>query len=213
MFAKDYRKAAWGKLSNNWTTAVVAYLIYAALTAAVSSTGVGTIAVLIFDGVLLVGLSSMLLDISRIGQSKIENVFDGFRYGLATNIVAGLLVNIFTFLWTLLFIIPGIVKSYSYSMTYYILADNPNLAPSEAIDMSKKMMHGNKWRLFCLDFSFIGWYLLCALTLGVLTLWITPYNMMARAQFYESLKGEAPQDDAFVGGMAEEPKSDNTTQL
>ena len=107
MFAKDYRKAAWGKLSNNWTTAVVAYLIYAALTAAVSSTGVGTIAVLIFDGVLLVGLSSMLLDISRIGQSKIENVFDGFRYGLATNIVAGLLVNIFTFLWTLLAIVAG----------------------------------------------------------------------------------------------------------
>jgi len=213
MFAKDYRKAAWAKLSNNWTTIVVAHLIYAVLVGVVSSTGIGSIAALIFDGVLLVGLSSMLLDIARIGQSKIENVFDGFRYGLASNIVAGLLVNIFTFLWTLLFIIPGIVKSYSYSMTYFILADNPNLAPSEAIDMSKKMMHGNKWRLFCLDFSFIGWYLLSILTLGILALWITPYNMMAHEQFYESIKGEAPQDDAFVGGMAEEPKSDDTTQL
>lgn len=213
MFAKDYRKAAWGKLTNNWTTAVVAYLIYAAITAAVSATGIGSIAVLIFDGVLLVGLSSMLLDISRLGQSKIETMFDGFRQGLATNIVAGILVNIFTALWTLLFIIPGIVKSYSYSMTYFILADNPNLAPTEAIDMSKKMMQGNKWRLFCLDCSFIGWYLLSILTLGILTLWVTPYNNMAHAQFYESLKGEAPQDDAFVGGMAEEQKSDDTTQL
>lgn len=213
MFAKDYRHAAWGKLTNNWTTAVVAYLIYVALSGAVSATGFGSIAVLIFDGVLIVGLSIMLLQISRLGQSKIETVFDGFRQGLATNIVAGILVNVFTALWTLLFIIPGIVKGYSYAMTYYILADNPNLAPTEAIDMSKKMMHGNKWRLFCLDCSFIGWYLLSILTFGILLLWIVPYNMMAHAQFYESLKGEAPQDDAFVGGMAEEQQSNDTTQL
>ena len=76
------------------------------------------------------------------------------------------------------------------------------------------MMDGNKWRLFCLDLSFIGWYLLSILTLGILALWISPYNMMARAEFYESLKPQpAVEDEAFVGGMAEETQNGDTTQL
>lgn len=210
MFAKDYRRAAWGKLTGNWTTAVVVYLIYMVLVSIASATGIGSIAVFVFDGALVVGLSIVMLQISRLGSSKIETMFDGFRQGLGNNILAGVLVTIYTLLWSLLFIIPGIVKSYSYAMTFYILADNPNMAPSEAIDASKKMMDGNKWRLFCLDFSFIGWGILCILTFGILTLWVSPYQMMAHAQFYESLKGEAPQDDTFVGG---EQQNDNATQL
>lgn len=201
MFAKDYRKAAWTKLSGNWTTAVVAYLIYSLLISVLSYTGVG---VLLFNGVFSVGLAIVMLQISRSGASKIETVFDGFRKGLGNNIIAGILVQVFTFLWALLFIIPGIVKSYSYAMTYYILADNPDMAPTDAINASRKMMDGNKWRLFCLDLSFIGWYLLSILTLGVLALWISPYNMMARAEFYESIKPQPAQDEAFVGGMADD---------
>ena len=188
MFAKDYRKAAWAKLSNNWTTIVVAHLIYGALVGVASSTGVGSIAVLIFDGVLLVGLSSMLLDISRIGQSKIENVFDGFRYGLASNIVAGLLVNIFTFLWTLLFIIPGIVKSYSYAMAPYIKYDHPEYGWKRCLDESKAMMKGYKWKLFCLDLSFIGWNIVGMLCFMVGIYWVTPYSHAAHVAFYDELK-------------------------
>jgi uncharacterized membrane protein len=201
MFASDYRHEAWKKLSGNWTTAVVAYLIYSVLLGVLSSTGVGT---LIFSGVMAVGMSIVLMQISRAGTSKIESLFDGFRKGLGNNIVAGILVSLFTFLWSLLLIIPGIVKSYSYAMTFYILADNPDMAPTEAINKSKEMMKGNKWRLFCLDFSFIGWYLLSFLTLGILLLWVNPYSMQARVEFYESLKPQTAQDEAFVGGMADD---------
>ena len=201
MTAKNYRKTAWAKLSGNWTTAVVAYLIYSVLLGVLSSTGVGT---LIFSGVMSVGMSIVLMQISRAGTSKIESLFDGFRKGLGNNIVAGILVSLFTFLWSLLLIIPGIVKSYSYAMTFYILADNPDMAPTEAINKSKEMMKGNKWRLFCLDFSFFGWYLLSFLTLGILLLWVNPYSMQARVEFYESLKPQTAQDEAFVGGMADD---------
>lgn len=211
MFARDYRHAAWNKLSGNWSTVVVAYLIYSLLLGVLSYTGIGS---LLLSGVLAIGMCVITLQISRLGKSGIESIFDGFRKGLGNNIVAGILVQIFTFLWTLLFIIPGIVKSYSYAMTYYILADNPDMAPTDAITESRKMMDGNKWRLFCLDLSFIGWYLLSILTLGILALWISPYNMMARAEFYESLKPQpAVDDEAFVGGMAEETQNGDTTQL
>jgi len=211
MFARDYRHAAWNKLSGNWSTVVVAYLIYSLLLGVLSYTGIGS---LLLSGVLAIGMCVITLQISRLGKSGIESIFDGFRKGLGNNIVAGILVQIFTFLWALLFIIPGIVKSYSYAMTYYILADNPDMAPTDAITESRKMMDGNKWRLFCLDLSFIGWYLLSILTLGILALWISPYNMMARAEFYESLKPQpAVEDEAFVGGMAEETQNGDTTQL
>lgn len=206
MFAKDYRQAAWKKLSGNWATVVVAYLIYTALVGVLSSTGLGY---LILGGPLAIGMMAVILQVSRTGEPKIENVFDGFKTGIGNNIVAGILVPLFTFLWSLLFIIPGIVKSYSYAMTYYILADNPEMTATDAIDASKTMMKGNKWRLFCLDFSYIGWYLLSILTLGILMLWIDPYRMTAHAEFYESIKPQPVQDDAFVGGMAE----DNASQF
>ena len=73
-----------------------------------------------------------------------------------------LLVGIFTFLWSLLFVIPGLIKSYSYSMTPYILSEDPRITPMDAITESRRIMDGNKFRLFCLHFSFIGWDLLCA---------------------------------------------------
>ena len=130
MFARDYRHAAWNKLSGNWSTVVVAYLIYSLLLGVLSYTGIGS---LLLSGVLAIGMCVITLQISRLGKSGIESIFDGFRKGLGNNIVAGILVQIFTFLWTLLFIIPGIVKSYSYAMTYYILADNPDMAPTDAI--------------------------------------------------------------------------------
>ncbi len=90
---------------------------------------------------------------------------------------------------TLLFIIPGIIASYSYAMTEYILADHPELSATEAISRSKQMMGGNKWRLFCLQFSFIGWSILCSFTFGIGNLWMTPYKQAATAVFYREVSG------------------------
>ena len=98
-----------------------------------------------------------------------------------------LLTNIFTLLWTLLLIIPGIIKGYSYAMTYYIAQDNPELGADECINKSITLMNGHKMDLFLLDLSFIGWLLLGVLSCGIGLLWVIPYMQTSRAIFYEEL--------------------------
>lgn len=102
-----------------------------------------------------------------------------------------LLRGIYNFLWTLLFIIPGIVKAYAYRMVPYILADNPNFGADNAITLSRKMMDGNKFSLFVLELSFIGWYLLGLLALGVGILFVNPYYNATEAQLYLVLRERA----------------------
>jgi uncharacterized membrane protein len=107
--------------------------------------------------------------------------------------------NVFIALWSLLLVIPGIVKAYSYSMSFYILADNLGLAANDARKQSMVLMHGNKWRLFCLHLSFIGWLLLSGITFGILLLWVIPYMQTATAEFYQDLiSRQAPQVDEFT---------------
>ena len=122
------------------------------------------------------------------GQSaEIENLFDGFKLFIKSFLLC-LLEFIFITLWTLLFIVPGIIKSFSYSMAYYILKDNPDIGANEAITRSRKMMAGHKGKLFGLYLSFIGWCLLCCLSLGIGFLWLSPYINLSVANFYEDLK-------------------------
>ena len=101
-----------------------------------------------------------------------------------------LLMYIFIILWSFLFIIPGIVKAFSYAMTPYILEENPELSANDAIDRSRAMMKGHKFDLFYLYLSFIGWGILCLLTLGIGFLWLTPNMSTATAAFYEDVKAE-----------------------
>ena len=126
----------------------------------------------------------------------VSNLFDFSNYW--HKIGGMLLMGIFVFLWTLLFIIPGIIKAYSYAMTPYILDENPELSASEAIHRSRLMMQGHKFDLFWLQLSFIGWFLLCIVTAGIALLWVTPYYYTAQAAFYEEVKA----DYALNGGLA-----------
>lgn len=126
----------------------------------------------------------------------VSNLFDFSNYW--HKIGGMLLMGIFVFLWTLLFIIPGIIKAYSYAMTPYILDENPELSASEAIHRSRMMMQGHKFDLFWLQLSFIGWFLLCIVTAGIALLWVTPYYYTAQAAFYEEVKA----DYALNGGLA-----------
>lgn len=98
------------------------------------------------------------------------------------------LVGLFTFLWSLLFVIPGIVKGLSYSMSTYILAENKGKSALECINESKKMTEGHKMDLFVLGLSFIGWGLLCSITLGIASIWVIPYMQATYANAYNSLK-------------------------
>jgi uncharacterized membrane protein len=186
MFAKDYRQSAWKKLDKKWGVAILSYLVYSLIYGAVSSfTGIGG---LIVGGPLVIGYIAIILTIVRGGDAKIEQMFDNFSGRFVSNMALFVLQYLYTFLWTMLFIIPGIVKGYSYAMSYYIQCDHPEMGANEAITRSREMMNGHKWQLFCLHFSFIGWILLSMLTCGLLLFMVTPYMNAATAEFYEKLK-------------------------
>lgn len=196
MTRKEMKKQAKAQLSGSWGIAIGAWLLMEILISAASGFTFGISS--LFTGVLTFGLTGIYMSIVRTGDAKLETLFSGFS-NFVNSFLAGLLETIYIFLWTWLFIIPGIVKSYSYAMTFYILCDNPEMSGNDAITASRKMMKGNKWRLFVLDLSFIGWHLLAILTLGLLHLYITPYMQATRAQFYEDLKAKnaPPAEEGF----------------
>ncbi|MCI7378725.1 MAG: DUF975 family protein [Bacteroidales bacterium] len=137
------------------------------------------------------GLTVSLLRNHREESVDLENLFDGFRGGRYTRVFCALfLVNLFTFLWTLLLIIPGIIKAFSYALTPYIIMDEPELTAKQAIARSCEIMQGRRWKLFCLYLSFIGWGILCLLTFGIGFLWLVPYMNASIAAFYEDARAE-----------------------
>ncbi|UKS24284.1 DUF975 family protein [Paenibacillus sp. HWE-109] len=102
--------------------------------------------------------------------------------------------NFLTFLWYLLLIIPGIVKTYAYEMVPYLLGDNPQIGTKRAVQLSNQMMKGHKWKMFVLDVSFIGWYLLGTLALGIGVLFVMPYYNATKAELYLVLRQQALHD-------------------
>lgn len=136
----------------------------------------------------------------REGTSKFTNIFGGFAHGhYKASIRNMFLKGLYETLWSMLFIIPGIIKSYSYWMVPYITAANPNLSASRAFEISKKTMNGNKWRTFVLQLSFIGWDLLAALTFGIGYYFLAPYKETTYAELYAALK-----EKAVTSGIATE---------
>ena len=130
-------------------------------------------------------------------KTMVGEVAGGFDRGYGRVVKGMFLKDLFLIFWTLLFIIPGIIKSFSYRMVPYILVDQPELTATQAITRSRQMMKGNKWRAFVLDLSFILWYILSALTLGLLGLFfVHPYYEATNAELYQALK-DAPLDDDY----------------
>lgn len=187
---KEIRAIARGELKGNWTQPVLCTLVYLLVGAGIAVIPfVGSIAALLVTVPLSFGFILTFLGFMR-NQNRDEMVGQPFKvfneYGRYLG--GSLLVSIFTILWALLLIIPGIIKAYAYAMTPYIMKDQPELSAVDCIDRSMSMMNGYKWKLFLLDLSFIGWALLCILTLGIGMLWLNPYVYCSRAQFYEELK-------------------------
>ncbi|MDR2865000.1 MAG: DUF975 family protein [Spirochaetaceae bacterium] len=142
---------------------------------------------IVIAGPFYLGFAGYFLKRIRGEDIFIKNIFDGFKQ-FWRGFVLMLLTSIFILLWMLLLFVPGIIKSFSYSMVFFILHDNPEMKPNQALKESCRMMKGYKWKLFCLEFSFIGWGLLGILTLGVGYFWLCPYMYMSIANFYENLK-------------------------
>ena len=118
---------------------------------------------------------------------EVKDLFYGFK-NFGRSFIANIVMDIYIFLWSLIsFGIIGIIKSFSYSMTYFLLEENKGLTINEAITLSRKLMDGNKWRLFCLMFSYIGWYILSLFTLGILNLWIEPRVNQAKYIFFKEI--------------------------
>lgn len=120
----------------------------------------------------------------KIESGDLVHIFDGFRENLGRNIGLGVLMSVYTFLWSLLLVVPGVIKSISYSMAPWIAIDHPEMTASQCIAESTKMMMGHKGEYFVLMLSFIGWALLCCLTFGIGFIFLTPYVLMSQQLFY-----------------------------
>lgn len=114
-------------------------------------------------------------------------LFDGFLFA-GKIILLEIVQYIFVFLWSLLFIIPGIIAGYRYRFALYNLCENPEMGVMEALNMSKAQTRGHKWELFVLDLSFLGWMLLCGLTLGILSIWVQPYILQTNVGYFQQIK-------------------------
>jgi uncharacterized membrane protein len=183
--------AAKSQLKGNLGFLLIAFILYFVIVGITSCTVVGPV---VLAGPFEVGLAGICLAFVR-GSEKpsINNLFDGFRQFLGA-FVAYLLTVIFTILWALLLIVPGIIAAIRYSQVFYILKDNPELDGLEAINKSKQMMNGHKGEYFVLLLSFFWWFLLGCITLGIAFVWIGPYISLTLANYYEELKKQRGED-------------------
>jgi uncharacterized membrane protein len=181
---QEYKQLAKENVKPQLFEAIVAVFIVGAIISTLSAVGVG----IIVAGPLMVGLIYYLTTLRNKGKATFNTLFDGFKDPLTSSIVGYLLSLIFIFLWSLLLIIPGIIKTFSYAMTLYIISDNPTISANDAITQSRKMMDGNKFRLFLLYLSYIGWYLLGIITFGLAVIYIAPFIKAAELEFYHDIK-------------------------
>ena len=188
-------------LAGKWKLAVLGTLLYMVITAVpviildmifgndiTHQSGVATLYSILITGPVTLGYAMFAISIFRRRETNPGEVLYGFeRFGKSLGLY--IVMSIFIFLWCLLLIVPGIIAALRYSMCFYILADNPNMGIMEALNESKRMMRGNKWKYFCLNLSFIGWGILCLFTLGIGFLWLTPYVETSVIAFYDIANG------------------------
>lgn len=193
--AREYRKESRELLGHKlfgakWMWALLMLLIVSATVSAAVGATCG-IAALVVAGPLEYGCIRVYLRLVRHEDehAQIKHLWAGFKGKIGQTFVVELLEYIYIFLWTLLLIIPGIIKSYAYAATMYLVHEK-DLSGNEAITASRKLMKGRKWKLFCLDLSFIGWYIVGFLCLGVGVLWVQTYHTMAKTLFFEDAMKE-----------------------
>lgn len=198
---QGYKNRALASLSGKWDKAIIATVIYLVITVGISQVvslpfsssiaGSGSASflwtVLCFP--LLWGFAVFFLNIIREKKIDWDSIFDGYKNGEWKRIGGTyLLYYIYVILWMLLLIIPGIIKALSYSMTPFILQDDPTISGNAAIEKSMRMMDGHKMDLFWLFLSFIGWIILSIMTFGIGFILLEPYINTSVAHFYEDLK-------------------------
>ncbi len=226
--SQNLRALGRNALTGKWGMGILGTLIFFALTTVpviildeifgngiTDPSGISTVYTILISGPMTLGYAMFAISIFRRRETSPAEVFYGFeRFGKAFGLY--IVTSIFILLWTLLLVVPGIIAAIRYSMSFYILADQPNIGIMEAINESKRLMQGNKWKFFCLNLSFIGWALLSALTLGIGFLWLMPYMEVTFIAFYDlangSLRSVRTIDGdmaADAGGTVEDPVSES----
>lgn len=212
-----YKNEALSALRGNWANALVATIIFIALALFFSSNDainsyyqrvvinpfIGYSLSFVSLFVLLplaAGYSNSMRVLLETGDNRLTNNSFSLGFGNWLHVVWGMVLStIYIFLWILLLIIPGIIKSYSYALTPYILVEHPEMSANEAIEESMRLMDGHKFDLFYLQLSFIGWAILSILSLGLGVFWLIPYQMTAQAAFYRDIKnGAMPLQDNVI---------------
>lgn len=186
----EIRASARSLLAGKWNQCALASLVYFLVMGATSGLPrIGNLAGFVIGGPMAFGLALFFLRLSRGEEFDFKHLFAGFSDFVRTFLVY-LLIVIFVVLWALLLIIPGIIAALSYALTWYVLVDNPTISAMDAIKKSKELMYGYKAQLFMLGLSFIGWALLCVLTLGIGFFWLFPYVNTSMAVFYAKVLAE-----------------------
>ncbi|NLN80823.1 MAG: DUF975 family protein [Erysipelotrichia bacterium] len=181
----DYHRIADEKLTGKGNLSALVYLIYSLIIGALSSmAGVG---LLLLGGPVHLGLANYIYDVYHGENVDVVTLFKPFNKDILKSIILGAVSAIYIALWSLLFVIPGIIKMYSYSMIYFIQLENLDMHYEEVITKSRKIMKGNKGRLFCIHLSYIGWFILSALTFGILLFWVMPKVQMAKYELYRQI--------------------------
>lgn len=192
MEIQEIMRTARESLTGKWGNAILAFLIYCII---IGGPGIfhtsGSLVSLILGGPLVLGAAIFSLAIARGQAEKFEMIFEGFQH-FTNALVAYLLMVLYVVLWSLLLIVPGIIAALSYSMTFYILADNRDMKPKDALRQSREMMDGYKLKLFKLCLWFFLLSILCVLTLGIGFLWLIPFVNVTMATFYEDIQKPQP---------------------
>lgn len=171
------------------------YLLSAIIGVLMLAVGIVVILLRIFVGnAILVGGRRFFME-NREHTTKVQTVVYAFKSGRYMNITLTMFLrDLYTFLWTLLFIIPGIIKFYEYRMVPYLLAENPGMERKRAFEISRQMMHGQKLDVFVLDLSFLGWEIISLFTCGILSVFfVMPYECATEAELYTVLRTNALQ--------------------
>lgn len=211
---KDLMTQARESLSGNWGWGIIGYILYTALSLAITFfimaagffvgvvsglsggnaeaaggavSAAAQLVQLALAGPLIVGFYGFFLGIAQEDEGRLDRLFVGFRR-FWKSFGVYFFYALFIYLWMLLLIVPGVIKCFSYSQAFFIIADDEACGPLEAITRSKRMMKGNKWKLFCLSLRFIGWAILALMTFGIGFLWLVPYIQTSLAKFYEDVK-------------------------
>lgn len=198
MNSASIRARARSALAGRWVTLAIITFVYSLISSVAAYVYIGS---LIVAGPLSVALAAISLKVIYGERVSVENLFDGFRQNFVNNFLLGLVNSLLIALWSLLLIVPGIIKSCAWSMSYFIAAENPGMPQSEVRKRSEEMMMGHKMEYFLLQLSFIGWAFLSIFTLGIGAFFLVPYMQVSSAAFYDNLKiSQFVGDGYFMGG-------------